>query len=166
MLNIGIVGLGNIGNNHAGCYMKNEDVKLVAVCDIIKEKADAAAKKYDAKAFYSVQGVGGIGNRMALCRLSNQDFFVGAKGHDRRSSTIAFGIFDDFGFTTLHHRHTGIRGTEVYANNSAHLDAPKTVQVKLTPDVRLFLLFSSRFGDFFCGLLSHYHHCRAYQPVI
>ncbi len=55
MINVAIVGLGNIGNVHAGCYQKMTDaVKLVAVCDLIKEKADKAAEKYGAKAFYSV----------------------------------------------------------------------------------------------------------------
>ena len=34
MLNVAIVGLGNIGNTHAKVYQKLADVKLVAVCDI------------------------------------------------------------------------------------------------------------------------------------
>ena len=55
MLNIAIVGVGNIGNVHARCYQANENTKIVAVCDIIHEKADAAAKAYDATPFYSVK---------------------------------------------------------------------------------------------------------------
>ena len=57
MLNVGIVGLGNIGNVHAGVYTQKlaSDVRLVAVCDIVKEKADKAAAKYGARAFYSVE---------------------------------------------------------------------------------------------------------------
>ncbi|MGB7156591.1 MAG: Gfo/Idh/MocA family oxidoreductase [Tepidisphaeraceae bacterium] len=55
MLNIGIVGLGNIGNTHAGVYTKmKDDVRLVAVCDILKDRADKAAEKYASKPFYSV----------------------------------------------------------------------------------------------------------------
>lgn len=56
MINVGIVGLGNIGNTHAGVYTQTlkDDVKLVAVCDLIKEKADKAAEKCGARAFYSV----------------------------------------------------------------------------------------------------------------
>ncbi|MFS0612182.1 Gfo/Idh/MocA family protein [Lederbergia ruris] len=53
-LKVAIVGVGNIGNTHAPVYMENPDTEIVAVCDIIKEKADKAAEKYDAKAFYSV----------------------------------------------------------------------------------------------------------------
>ncbi|MHB9032382.1 MAG: Gfo/Idh/MocA family protein, partial [Anaerolineae bacterium] len=54
-LQVAIVGVGNIGNIHAGVYAKLPQVKIVAVCDIIKEKADKAAEKYGAKAFYSIQ---------------------------------------------------------------------------------------------------------------
>ncbi|MBN1581633.1 MAG: Gfo/Idh/MocA family oxidoreductase [Anaerolineae bacterium] len=55
MLNVAIVGLGNIGNRHARVYQKRSDVKMVAVCDIIKERADKAAAAYDCPAFYSVK---------------------------------------------------------------------------------------------------------------
>ncbi|MBO0993770.1 Gfo/Idh/MocA family protein [Bacillus sp. SD088] len=54
-LKVAIVGVGNIGNTHAPVYMENADTEIVAVCDIIKEKADKAAQQYDAKAFYSVK---------------------------------------------------------------------------------------------------------------
>ena len=54
-LKIAIVGMGGIGNNHAGCYQADELSEVVAVCDIIKERADAAAKRLGVPAFYSVQ---------------------------------------------------------------------------------------------------------------
>ncbi len=53
-LKVAIVGMGNIGNTHAGVYQKHPDAEIVAVCDVIKEKADRAAEKYGARAFYSV----------------------------------------------------------------------------------------------------------------
>jgi len=55
MLNIAIVGMGNIGNTHARCYQANKNTKIAAVCDIIKEKADKAAAAYGATASYSVK---------------------------------------------------------------------------------------------------------------
>src|ERR1035437_9880725 len=55
MLRVAIVGLGGIGNNHARCYKDNPKCKLVAVCDIIKERADKAAAAYGCPAFYSVK---------------------------------------------------------------------------------------------------------------
>ncbi len=54
-LKVAIVGMGNIGNVHAGVYQKRPDCQIVAVCDIIKEKADKAAEQYGCPAFYSVQ---------------------------------------------------------------------------------------------------------------
>lgn len=55
MINVAIVGLGGIGNNHARVYETMKDrVKIVAVCDILKERADKAAEKYKAPAFYSI----------------------------------------------------------------------------------------------------------------
>jgi len=53
-LRVAVVGMGNIGNTHAPIYVEHPDTELVAVCDIIKEKADKAADKYDCKAYYSV----------------------------------------------------------------------------------------------------------------
>ena len=55
MLKIAIVGMGNIGNVHAQCYQANPNTEIVAVCAIIKEKADRAAAAYGARAFYSVK---------------------------------------------------------------------------------------------------------------
>src|SRR5262245_57763530 len=56
-LNVAVVGLGNIGNIHAGIYDKHPERKLVAVCDLIKDRADKAAEKYDTHAVYSVQAL-------------------------------------------------------------------------------------------------------------
>lgn len=54
-LKIGLVGMGGIGNTHANCYMEDDLANLVAVCDWVKEKADAAAEKYGVKAYYSLK---------------------------------------------------------------------------------------------------------------
>ena len=54
-LNVGVVGMGGIGNLHATCHTNDELSNLVAVCDVIKEKADAAAEKFNVPAFYSLK---------------------------------------------------------------------------------------------------------------
>ncbi|MDF2961983.1 MAG: oxidoreductase [Paenibacillus sp.] len=54
-LKVGVVGIGNIGSIHASVYKENPKSELVAVCDIVREKADAAAEKYGVRAFYSVK---------------------------------------------------------------------------------------------------------------
>jgi predicted dehydrogenase len=53
-LRVAIVGLGNIGNIHGRTYHAHRECEVVAVCDLIKERADKAAAAYGAKAFYSV----------------------------------------------------------------------------------------------------------------
>lgn len=55
MLRVAVVGLGGIGNRHAGVYQNDERCELVAACDIIKEKADTAAERYGCQAIYSIQ---------------------------------------------------------------------------------------------------------------
>ncbi|HOZ49360.1 MAG TPA: Gfo/Idh/MocA family oxidoreductase [Candidatus Hydrogenedentes bacterium] len=54
-LKVAVVGMGGIGNLHARCYMKDPLAEVVAVCDIIKERADRAAAEYGCPAFYSVK---------------------------------------------------------------------------------------------------------------
>lgn len=55
MLRIAVVGMGGIGNIHARCYQSRKDCRLVAVCDLIKERANKAAAAYGCPAFYSVK---------------------------------------------------------------------------------------------------------------
>jgi predicted dehydrogenase len=61
MLQIAIIGMGGIGNNHARCYQKTGKAKIAAACDVIREKAEAAAKTYDCKAFSTVEELLGSG---------------------------------------------------------------------------------------------------------
>jgi predicted dehydrogenase len=63
-LRVAIVGLGNIGNIHGGVYQKRPDVEIVAVCDILKERADKAAERYKAPAFYSIKDLLASGIRI------------------------------------------------------------------------------------------------------
>ena len=54
-LKVGIVGLRGIGNQHASCHMADELAELVAVCDVVKERADEAAEKHGVQSYGSVQ---------------------------------------------------------------------------------------------------------------
>ena len=36
-LKVGVVGMSEIGNNHANCHANDDLAELVAVCDIMKE---------------------------------------------------------------------------------------------------------------------------------
>lgn len=50
-LKIGIIGAGRISNAHFQAFSKIENVKIVAICDIVKEKAEEKAKEIGAKVY-------------------------------------------------------------------------------------------------------------------
>ena len=52
MKNACVVGYGAIGPIHCEGISKTENVKLYAICDIIKERADNGAQQYGAKVYY------------------------------------------------------------------------------------------------------------------
>jgi predicted dehydrogenase len=54
-LNIGIVGMNGIGIRHAECYAKDHLANVLAVCDVVKERADKAAEKYGVHGYYSLK---------------------------------------------------------------------------------------------------------------
>lgn len=47
--------MGGIGNLHADCHKADELAELVAVCDLIKERADKAAERLGVPAYYSLK---------------------------------------------------------------------------------------------------------------
>jgi UDP-N-acetyl-2-amino-2-deoxyglucuronate dehydrogenase len=54
-LRFAIIGCGKIAPRHAAEAAKQG--KLVAVCDIVKDRADALAQQYDAKAYYTIEAL-------------------------------------------------------------------------------------------------------------
>ncbi|NOY81834.1 MAG: Gfo/Idh/MocA family oxidoreductase [Kiritimatiellaeota bacterium] len=54
-LKVGVVGLRGIGNRHADCHAADALAELVAVCDIVKQRADETAKKHGVPAYYSLK---------------------------------------------------------------------------------------------------------------
>jgi predicted dehydrogenase len=55
MQRIGVIGMGPIGNWHADVHAADRGAQLVAVCDIDRERADAASERLGVPAFYSVR---------------------------------------------------------------------------------------------------------------
>ncbi len=53
-LTVGIVGCGRIAQRHANHIRNTPDLELVAVCDVVAEKADLLAKEYDCTPFYDI----------------------------------------------------------------------------------------------------------------
>jgi len=54
-LRVVVVGLGGIGNRHAGIYKADPLAELVGVCDVDKTRADAAAARLGVPAFYDAE---------------------------------------------------------------------------------------------------------------
>lgn len=54
-LKVGVVGMRGIGTAHATAHKEDSLADLVAVCDWVKERADAAAAQFGVKAYYSVK---------------------------------------------------------------------------------------------------------------
>lgn len=55
MLRVCVIGMGPIGNRHANMYQADPLADLVGVCDIQKERADAASARLGVPAFYDAQ---------------------------------------------------------------------------------------------------------------
>ena len=92
-LKVGIVGLGGIGNTHARVYQDLKDMtKIVAVCDIIKERADKAAAAYGAKAFYSVQEMLGSGIELDACSVCSAGVENGGDHYKPTMELLAAGL--------------------------------------------------------------------------
>ncbi len=53
MLRVGIIGCGGIAGTHASCYKNIPEAKVVAVADIVKERADKMAELLGAEAHYN-----------------------------------------------------------------------------------------------------------------
>ncbi|MBF0505351.1 MAG: Gfo/Idh/MocA family oxidoreductase [Nitrospirae bacterium] len=51
MLNVGVIGVGYLGQHHARIYAELDDVRMVAVADTDKVRAGEIAKKYGCEAF-------------------------------------------------------------------------------------------------------------------
>ncbi|MDD4983834.1 MAG: Gfo/Idh/MocA family oxidoreductase [Candidatus ainarchaeum sp.] len=51
---IAVIGVGNMGKNHARIYFERPDVELVAICDSNKKKCDEFSEKYKCKAYYDL----------------------------------------------------------------------------------------------------------------
>lgn len=54
MLNIAVIGLGGIGQSHVHWYSENKDVNIVALCDLLPERVDPVAQRYNVKAYYDI----------------------------------------------------------------------------------------------------------------
>lgn len=55
MLKAAVIGIGNIGRTHSQMYAEDDLAELVAVCDIVEERAKETAERYGVPAYTSVE---------------------------------------------------------------------------------------------------------------
>ncbi|MDG5787216.1 Gfo/Idh/MocA family oxidoreductase [Evansella sp. AB-P1] len=92
VLKVGIVGVGNIGSRHAQVYKENDKTEIVAICDIDKEKADAATKKYGGEAFYSVREMLSSGIELDTCSMCTKGEENGSEHFEPTMELLEAGI--------------------------------------------------------------------------
>ena len=51
MLRVAVIGMGGIGNIHARVYSQNKEARLVAVCDLLAERAEGTAQRFGVTAY-------------------------------------------------------------------------------------------------------------------
>ena len=91
-IKVGIVGMGNIGNVHGGCYVDDPLAEIVAVCDVIQERADRAAEKYGCPAFYSVKDMLKNGPKLDACSITSAGVENGGDHYVPTMEVLAAGI--------------------------------------------------------------------------
>jgi predicted dehydrogenase len=72
--------MGPIGNRHASVYREDPLAKLVGVCDIIRDRADAAAARHGVPAFYDAPAMLGA-LKPDLCSVATGGFEYGSDHH-------------------------------------------------------------------------------------
>ncbi len=77
MLRVAVIGMGPIGNRHADIYQEDPLAELVGVCDIRRDRADAAAQRLDVPAFYDAPSL--------LAALQPDLCSVATAGHENGS---------------------------------------------------------------------------------
>lgn len=85
MLQIGVIGLRDIGNLHADCYQSSPHAQVVAVCDLVPERADATAQRLGVRAYYDMHEM------LAQESLNIVDVSTGGveRGSDHCAPTLA-----------------------------------------------------------------------------
>jgi predicted dehydrogenase len=91
-LQVAVVGIGNIGSIHANVYKEHPKTELVAVCDIMKEKADAAAAQFGCRAFYSVKEMLDSGIKLDAVSVATKGEENGGEHYDPTMELLAAGI--------------------------------------------------------------------------
>jgi predicted dehydrogenase len=91
-LRVAIVGMGGIGNTHAGVYQKRDDCEIVAVCDVNRERADRAAERCGCPRFLSVKELLAAGLRIDAASVCTAGKENGGDHYEPTMELLSAGI--------------------------------------------------------------------------
>jgi predicted dehydrogenase len=78
-LNVGVIGVGHLGNLHAKMYSQIEDVNLLGVHDADPQKAESAAREYKTKAFAEADELIAAVDAVSIVTTTTSHFDVAMK---------------------------------------------------------------------------------------
>ncbi len=87
-LNVGVIGVGHLGNLHAKMYSQIETANLIGVFDTDKLKAQKAAEEYGTKAFPSVDELIAAVNAVSIVTSTTAHFEVAMNALERGVHTF------------------------------------------------------------------------------
>ena len=81
MLRVCVIGMGTIGNRHANIYQEDPLADVVGVCDILSDRADAAASRLSVPGFHDAQEMLGA-LRPDLCSITTGGYEYGSDHYE------------------------------------------------------------------------------------
>ena len=90
MLRVCVIGMGPIGNRHADVYVEDALAELVGVCDIRRDRADAAAGRLGVPSFHDAQKMLDA-LRPDVCSVATGGYEYGSDHHEPTMQALAAG---------------------------------------------------------------------------
>jgi predicted dehydrogenase len=90
MLRTCVIGMGPIGNRHADMYREDPLAELVGVCDIIRQRADAAADRLGVPAFHDARAMLGA-LRPDVCSITTGGYEYGSDHYEPTMQALEAG---------------------------------------------------------------------------
>lgn len=90
MLRVCVIGMGPIGNRHADMYKADPLAELVGVCDIQKERADAAGRRLGVPAYYDAPTMLNA-LKPDLCSITTGGYEYGSDHYEPTMQALDFG---------------------------------------------------------------------------
>ena len=90
MLRVCVIGMGPIGNRHADVYVEDALAELVGVCDIRRDRADAAAARLGVRGFYDAREMLDA-LKPDVCSVTTGGYEYGSDHHEPTMQALASG---------------------------------------------------------------------------